>query len=166
VLTAISNRTILAGRTLTITNSATDAESPPQTLIYSLTGPPPSPSGASINPGSGILTWRPAIAQAGTNLLSVQVSDNGTPSLSATQSFSVIVNRPSQPGLTSPALSNGQFTLLISGDTGPDYTVQSSTNLVDWLPIFSTNSPALPFQFLDSNASNYRQRFYRVLLGP
>ena len=135
-------------------------------MTYSLVGPPQPPFGANINPSNGVFVWRPAIAQSGSNLFNVQVSDNGTPSLSATQSFSVFVSRPSQPGLTSPRLTNGQFTLLISGDTGPDYTVQSSTNLVDWLPIYSTNSPALPFQFLDSNSSNFSRRFYRVLLGP
>ena len=76
------------------------------------------------------------------------------------------MNRPVQPTLSSAALTNGQFRLLISGDAGPDYTVQASTNLVDWLPLWSTNPPTLPFLFSDPSATNFTRRFYRVLLGP
>ena len=167
ILAAISNRVILAGSTLMITNSATDAEAPPQVLSYSLAGLPAPPAGAAINSSNGLFAWRPVMAQAGTsNRLNIQVADNGTPSMSATQSFYVLVNRPAQPGLSSAAISNGQFRLLISGDAGPDYIVQGSTNLLDWVPLWATSSPALPFQFTDPAATNYRQRFYRVLLGP
>ncbi len=165
-LAAIANRVILAGQTLTLTNSASDAEAPPQWLTFSLTGPPLPPGGASINSSNGVFNWRPAIAQAGSNLFNVQVADNGTPSQSATQSFWVLVNRPAQPGLANALLTNGQFKLLISGDMGPDYTILSSTNLADWTPLSSTNPSALPFLFVDPSASNYNQRFYRVLLGP
>jgi hypothetical protein len=166
-LPAISSRTILAGATLLITNTATDAEAPPQVLTYSLIGQPPPPLGAAINSGNGLFAWRPAIAQAGTtNLVNVQVSDSGTPSLGATQTFSVTVTRPAKPGLVGASLNNGQFRFLVSGDAGPDYTVQASTNLANWVSLFTTSSPALPFQFADPTAANYRQRFYRVLLGP
>jgi mono/diheme cytochrome c family protein len=166
-LAAIPNRVILAGTSLLITNTAIDAEAPPQVLSYSLVGPVPPPAGANINASNGFFAWRPAMAQAGTtNLLTIQVSDNGIPSLSATQSFFVTVNRPVRPGLTSASITNGQFKLLISGDAGPDYTVQVSTNLLDWTALWTTNPPALPFQISDPGASNYPQRFYRVLLGP
>jgi hypothetical protein len=166
-LPAIPNRTILAGATLLITNAATDAEAPPQVLTYSLTGPPPPPAGAAINSSNGLFSWRPAIAQAGTiNLLNIQVSDSGTPSLCATQTFSVTVARPARPGLAGASYLNGQFSLLVSGDAGPDYTVQASTNLVNWDSLLTTNSPVLPFLFADPGTANYRQRFYRVLLGP
>jgi hypothetical protein len=162
VLAAISNRSIIAGAVLAITNSASDSDLPAQTLAYSLNGP----AGASINPSNGIFVWRPTMAQsATTNLFNVVVSDNGTPSLSATQGFSVVVNRPVQPGLTG-GLSNGQIRLSISGDSGPDYTVQASSNLLVWSSIFTTNQPALPFLFVDPGMTNADQRFYRVLLGP
>jgi hypothetical protein len=54
----------------------------------------------------------------------------------------------------------------VSGDFGPDYIVQASTNLTAWATIFTTNSPVLPFEWTDSVATNYPARFYRVLLGP
>jgi hypothetical protein len=167
VLPPISNRTILAGATLLITNTATDADAPPQVLTYSLVGAPSPPVGANINSSNGQFSWRPAIAQAGTtNLLNVKVSDNGVPTQTATQAFSVTVTRPAKPTLTSPALSNGQFKLLVSGDAGPDYTIQASTNLVNWVSLSTNNSAVLPFVFTDPSATNFRQRFYRVLLGP
>jgi hypothetical protein len=98
-------------------------------------------------------------------VLNVVVSDNGTPSLSATQGFSVTVNRPAQPALANPSVSGGKFGITISGDTGPDYTIQASSNLLNWSPILTTNPLSTPFQFFDS-ATNYPQRFYRVILGP
>jgi hypothetical protein len=164
VLSPISNRVMVAGATLLVTNSASDPDAPAQSLTYNLINPP---AGAAINSTNGVVTWRPLMIQAGaTSLLTVVVSDNGTPSLSATQSFWVTVNRPAQPGLASPLVSQGRFRMSVSGDAGPDYSVQGSTNLVNWATIQITNSPALPFLFTDPGSSNYIQRFYRVLLGP
>ena len=50
VLAAISNQTILAGRTLLVTNSATDADVPAQTLTFSLLT---APTNAAINAFAG-----------------------------------------------------------------------------------------------------------------
>jgi hypothetical protein len=162
VLAPISNAALIAGATLQFTNSATDLEAPPQTLTFSLLNAPP---GASVNSSNGVFTWRPAIAQGNTtNNMSVVAADNGSPSLSATQSFTITVTVPAQPvvHVSSPKPLN----LLINGDTGPDYTVQASTNLADWQNLFTTNSPLLPFSWSDPNAQTFTQRFYRVLLGP
>ena len=72
---AIANTNLLAGRTLSLTNNATDPNSPPQRLLYSLLT---APSGATINATSGVLTWRPAVAIAGTsNLFTVVVTHGG-----------------------------------------------------------------------------------------
>jgi hypothetical protein len=43
--------------------------------------------------------------------------------------------------------------------------VLASTNLVNWIPILTTNPPALPFAWTDSAATNYPARFYRVTIG-
>ena len=159
-----SNRTITAGQTLLITNSAIDPNHPAQALAFSL---PIAPVGATLNPSNGILNWRPLIAQAGSNYsFRVVVADNAVPSLSATQNFNVLVNSPAAPTVTSTTMSNGQFRALINGSFGPDYTVQASTNLAAWTTLFTTNSPAVPFSWADASATNYTARFYRVLLGP
>jgi glucosylceramidase len=59
VLSPISPQTILAGRTLNVTNSASDADIPPQTLTFGLLN---APAGAVINTNSGLFTWRPPVA--------------------------------------------------------------------------------------------------------
>jgi pectin methylesterase-like acyl-CoA thioesterase len=160
-----TNITINVGVNLAVSCTATDADTPAQTLTYSLlTGP----SGAAVDSGTGDFTWRPTVAQSdSTNNVSVVVTDNGTPNLSATNNFTVTVNLLTAPVVTAPAVSGGQFSLTITGQTGPDYTVQVSTNLTDvnWQTILTTNSPALPFTFTDTNGSLPLQ-FYRILVGP
>jgi hypothetical protein len=164
VLTAIPNQTILAGRTLLVTNSATDTDVPAQALTYSMLG---APSGAFINTNSGLFSWRPAIAQSpSTQTLAVVVSDNGTPALMATQSFAITVTQPAAPTLSSPSTTDGHFGFWLNGDTGPDYIIQTSTNLTSWVAVFTTNSPALPCYWADTNSVSSPVLFYRVRLGP
>ncbi len=164
VLATVSNRVLMAGATLLVTNSATDAEAPAQTLTFGLLAPP---TGAAINASNGILSWRPLVSQGGaTYPLAVTVTDNGTPTLAATQNFSVTVNSPMQPGIASAQINQGKFQMNISGDVGPDYSVLGSSNLLNWTVLQITNAPVLPYLFIDVNSTNYQQRFYRVLLGP
>jgi O-glycosyl hydrolase len=161
---AVANTNLNPGQTLTITNTATDPNQPAQTLTFSL---PVAPTNALLNATNGILTWRPLITQANSaNSFRVIVSDNGSPSLSATQNFSVTVLPAMSPVISSPTLSNGLFQLSVTGQAGLDYTVQASTNLTTWTNLFTTNPPALPFGWSDPAATNIPQRFYRVLLGP
>lgn len=146
-----------------MTNTVTDPNQPPQTLTWSLFSPP---GGATIDAG-GVFAWRPAMAQSSaTHSLVVRVADDGTPSLSATQGFSVTVARPPPPTLTGACLGNGQFNVVISGTGGPDYSLYQSTNLSVWSLLFRTNSPALPLVFADSEAASFGHRFYRVQLEP
>ena len=56
--------------------------------------------------------------------------------------------------------------VIFSGDPGPDYSVQTSSNLTDWVTVFTTNSPATPFSWTDPAAAQLPAQFYRVLLGP
>jgi hypothetical protein len=94
VLAPITNYTISEGDLLTITNSATDDTVPARTLTYSLGAG--TPAKATVDPVTGVFQWRPSPSQApSTNTISVIVSDNGTPSLSATQQFQVIVRQSS-----------------------------------------------------------------------
>jgi hypothetical protein len=164
VLTAISNQTIMAGRTLTLTNSASDTNLPSQTLLFNLVHPP---GGASINATNGIFAWRLAIAQSpSTQTVAVAVSDNGVPSMSATQTFLVNVARPANPIVTTTSPTNDQMGFWVNGDSGPDYIVQASTNLTSWATIANSNAPTLPFFWNDTNSITAPLRFYRVLLAP
>jgi len=163
-LAPIPGQSILAGRTLLVTNSASDADIPQQTLTFSLLT---APANATINSNSGLFYWRPTMAQSpSTQTVAVVVSDNGTPSLSATQTFMATVLRPSAPVMNAVSVTNNNLGFWINGDNGPDYTVLASTNLTSWAPVFTTNSPALPFYWFDSDTATYPIRYYRTVLGP
>ena len=164
VLATISNQTILAGRTLLVTNSASDTDSPPQTLTYGLAS---APTNAAIDPGSGVISWRPTMAQSpSTQAVAVVVSDNGVPVMSATQSFSATVIQPVVPLLSAATTTNKLFGFWINGDAGPDYTVQVSTNLTAWNPVCTSNSPPMPFFWADTNSLSNPMTFYRIQLKP
>jgi hypothetical protein len=164
VLAAIPNQSIMAGQTLLVTNSASDPNVPPLPLSFSLSQ---APAGASIGPDSGVFSWRPMISQSpSTQNVAVVVSDNGLPPLSATQSFNIMVAQPSAPTLHASTLSNGRFQFTINGNTGPDYLIQTSTNLTSWVTTFTNSSPSLPFVWVDTNSPVHPANFYRVLLGP
>ena len=163
-LAAISIQTVNVGQTVAFTASATDTDAPPQTLTFALVA---GITNEVFNTNCGAFSWRPLVTQAGsTNPFALQVYDSGTPSLSATQSFQIIVNSAIRPTLSAITFSNGHFTFQINGDTGPDYEVQTSTNLIQWGAAFITNSPAMPFSWQDTIASGVPAQFYRVLVGP
>jgi hypothetical protein len=147
-----------------VTNLAQDTDLPPQALVFHVLS---APAGVGLDPATGRLEWRPAIAQSpSTNLLTLVVTDNGVSSLSATQSFRVNVRQPVRPTLAIPAPLATPFTLTVSGDDGPDYVILTSTDLLFWQTGFTTNSPPLPFTWTDPTAPANPQRFYRVLLQP
>jgi hypothetical protein len=161
-LAPIASQTVNVGQTVAFTASATDTDQPPQTLTFALLS---GAANATLDPNSGAFSFRPLVMQANsTNAFTLQVSDNGTPPLSATQNFSVVVNPLSAPGISSISFNGGQFGFSIRGQSGPDYAVETSTNLTQWSPVFVTNSPALPFVWTDTN-SGLPWRFYRVKLG-
>ena len=165
VLAAVPNFNITAGQVLLVTNAATDPDLPAQTLTWSLAA---SPTGAAINSTNGLIFWRPAISQSpSTNLFWVSVTDNGTPAMSSTGSFSVKVARPIPPALLNPEVTAAGFQLFINGDVGPDYLIYASTNLAgNWQLLLTTNPAAMPFVFSDPTVTNFPQRFYRIQLGP
>src|SRR5204862_900819 len=72
VLAPIANRTVDEGSAVTITNSATDPDIPANSFIYSLD--PGAPTGASLDPTTGVFTWTPSEAQGpGTYPITVRV---------------------------------------------------------------------------------------------
>jgi hypothetical protein len=103
-----------------------------------------------------------------TNPVTMMVADDGSPALSATQSFTITVSPLSLPAMPSAGWSNGHFTLRVTNSiVGPDYAVQVSSNLANWSTLFITNSPPTNFfQWTDTNAAAAPERFYRIKVGP
>ena len=164
-LAAIPNFNIKAGQVLLVTNSASDPDVPEQTLTWNLLA---FPAGAVINSTNGLISWRPMISQSpSTNLFSVSVADNGTPTMNVSRNFTVTVARPIAPALLGSTVNAEGFQMEINGDLGPDYLIYGSTNLAsDWQLLLTTNPSSMPFIFTEPIITNYPQRFYRVQLGP
>ena len=91
-LSAVANQTLDEGTALTgLAAAATDGDTPVNTLTYSID--PGYPAGMSIDPATGSVAWTPTEAQGpGDYSVTVRVTDDGTPGLSDTKTFSVHVN--------------------------------------------------------------------------
>jgi hypothetical protein len=150
VLPSLPNLTIGEMTTLSVTNTASDSDLPPQSLAYSLVNPP---AGATIST-NGIITWTPTEAQGpGTNVITTIVTDSGFPQMTATNSFTVVVTEsnsppilPAQPDRTINELSlmtvintaadpdlplNGLTYTLVSPPAG---AAISSAGVITWTP--------------------------------
>src|SRR5206468_1535442 len=129
VLAVPADQTINQLGTLVVTNWATDADLPANTLTFSLVS---APAGVSLDANSGVLTWTPTESQGpGTNLITVQVTDNGPSLHNARTSFTVIVNEVNRaPVLAVPAdqTINELSTLLVTNTaTDPDLPANTLT---------------------------------------
>jgi hypothetical protein len=159
-LPAIASRTIHAGSTLSFTNAAGDPDVPAQSLTYRLdAGAPP---GASIGAATGVFVWNTTAAEAGgTNLITVRVTDDGTPALSDAKSFTVTLAAPLN--FQSTETAGGQFTLIWNSLPGTRYRVLrvDEVTATNWIPlvpdIVATGTTASVSEPVAAS-----QRFYRV----
>jgi glucuronoarabinoxylan endo-1,4-beta-xylanase len=166
IIAPVSNLTVNVGVTLLVTNTVTDSDLPAQTLTITPINIPANSTFGFNSPSTYTFTWRPLVSQADTtNLVILRVTDSGSPNLSATNNFTVTVNPIVQPVLGSVTLANGQVSLVINGPQGPDYILLTSTNLIDWQTLFTTNSPVMPLTLVNTNG-NDAARFYRIQIGP
>ena len=65
------------------------------------------------------------------------------------------------------ALPQRAFQFLVTGNVpGKENVIEASTNLINWLPISTNLTQTNSYMFLDTEATNFSRRFYRVLLNP
>jgi large repetitive protein len=100
-ITNPGNRTSTVGQVINLPISASDPNN--NTLTYSATG---LPTGLSINANTGIITGTIANGAAAANNVTVTVTDNGVPSLSASANFTWTVNPAGGQSVTSFTLIN------------------------------------------------------------
>jgi hypothetical protein len=125
----IANQSVGEGELLVFIVTATDPDLPAQSLTFSLGAD--APAGAAISP-DGLFTWTPEEAQGpGTNVISVIVADNGSPSLTATQRFTTTVaerNRvPELPPIPDKTVNEGELLSFTIVATDPDLPAQRLT---------------------------------------
>jgi hypothetical protein len=128
VLPLQTNLTINELTTLTVTNTATDSDLPTNTLTYTFLV---APAGAVIS-ANGIITWTTVETNGpGTNTFTTKVTDNGTPNLSATNTFTVIVNEvnsaPVLGTLLNPTINPGQTVSFTATATDSDVPANTLT---------------------------------------
>ena len=131
VLAPISDQAIKTGETLTVTANGTDPDLPANTLTHSL--PFGGPAGASIDSTTGVFTWTPDFTTADTTVgITIQVADDGSPPLSATQSFTIAVTASN----TAPSIA-----------AVPDQTVDEGVPLGVSISVTDTDQPAQAVAF-------------------
>jgi len=75
-----------------------------------------------------------------------------------------VTSQSAPPQLTGSYVgSDGAFHFNVSGYAGSSVIVQASTNLVNWLNLYTNQSP---FTYTNLDATNYSQRFYRAVVAP
>jgi hypothetical protein len=128
ILTALPTNTFAVDEltNLTVTNNATDAEIPAQTLTYSLAA---GTNGMAVNPATGVFIWTPQQTNSpSTNVVSVAVTDNGTPPLSATNTFTVIVKEvnvaPTLPTVSTQIVN--ELTLMTVTNSATNFNIHST----------------------------------------
>jgi RHS repeat-associated protein len=150
VLQPIPDQTVIEGQTLTVQAVASDPVEPPPQLTFSLDA---APQGATIDPATGLFTWTPTSSPQAVGV-TIRVSDDGTPALSATQSFTIIVNPPAvnhDPFFTSTPptqVTAGNAYSYLAQATDPDgdpltyslivapqgMTIKATTGAIAWTP--------------------------------
>src|SRR5205823_5625548 len=165
VLAAIPNRTNYLGTSVSFTATATDQDIPANILTFSLGTN--SPSGAVINPNTGVFQWTIPGPNSSTNSITVIVTDNGSPTLSSSQTFTVVGRIATIPVILDFQIINGNAVINFAGIPGEVYRVEATPSLappIQWSTV-STNVASTNglFQFVDAQAKNFPMRFYRAI---
>jgi hypothetical protein len=78
--------------------------------------------------------------------------------------WSAVVPKPAR--LTTLGWTDAGFKLGLSGEAGAKFELQRSEDLINWLPIMTEPHTSALVEFLDADAKNASQRFYRTRTAP
>jgi hypothetical protein len=130
----------------------------------------PTPTISYISPNStGTLSFRPAFSTTGTSVIAVTINNGQSANNTITRQFTITIvttataaAMPANLETKSPPTS-GQFAFAVNGVSGYKYVVQVSTNMTSWVSVLTNTAP---FMFVDTNASQFNQQFYRTFHIP
>ena len=101
-------------------------------------------------------------ADSSQSLYDADIDNN---SAASSVDFNLTAPEPSRLG-QGFLLRNGWFELPFYGSFGPTFTLQVSTNLVDWESLYLFVCTATPMTLTDTPIANVSARFYRVVTPP
>jgi uncharacterized protein (TIGR03437 family) len=117
VLNVPGPQSVNEGAPLTFTLTAMDVDTG-QTFAFSSAN---LPSGATLNPQTGVFAWTPNFTQAGSYAVNFTATDNGTPPLSETKTVTIVVgNVQTPPSAVPQQLMTDEETALAITLTGTD----------------------------------------------
>jgi hypothetical protein len=98
-------------------------------------------------------------------LAAVEVTPNGYAPRALASQGALLIGRAAAPGrLSSPRRgSSGEFIFSLTGDPGATYSIQASTDLVNWDTLTSALNATGTIEFTDPDAASFSRRFYRVV---
>ncbi|HXG49337.1 MAG TPA: lamin tail domain-containing protein [Methylomirabilota bacterium] len=154
IVTPISDKQVTIGQVLRFKVVASDSDAG-QSLSYAVQS---GPDGATID-GAGFFEWAPLAGAPAANPVTVRVSDNGSPSLSATRSFVVFVRAPA-----TIAASGGGYELSFPTIPGRQYRIEFKNDLAEetWqeLTVQTATGPEI---IIEDNPVGQPHRFYRLV---
>lgn len=145
----------------------------PNSFPPQMTPTPPNRSGA-YTMKVGIPNDLPYVILASTNLTDwLPISTNDVPGLLnftdwdstnyPERFYQMSWPAPQPPQVSAPNILAGAFQMQVAGISGQAWAVEFSTNLMNWISIF-TNMAGGTMDFVDTNAANVPYRFYRASL--
>jgi uncharacterized repeat protein (TIGR02543 family) len=118
--------------------------------------------------GTGVtLTATPDAGQSFLGWAGDASGTNNPLSITMDQSRVITANFTRKPILTanppSGGLTDQGFRVALEGEFGGAYGIESSTGLVNWLPLMTVTNPYGKGQFVDPASANVSRRFYRAV---
>lgn len=173
-LAAIADRTVEESSPLALAPAVTDIDFPANKLKFSLSAD--APVGATIDQATGAFNWTPTEAQGpSTNRITISVSDDGIPSLTASQSFSVIVTEKNSPPVladipdqriveetiltlaavaSDPDIPPNTLTFSLGPGAASGITIDPRTGLLTWTPTEQQGPGAAPLTVVVTDNGN------------
>jgi len=165
-----------------VSSNAFVSDTLPDSAGVTLVSSNSSVSGSSISVVGSTLSWNIGtlpVNAGGTLTLNFHINSSGVFTNSATvnavtadpnsddDSVQVIATvAPVLPPLIGPFVllgGGGGFQLSVTNDLGSTIVIQGSTNLVNWVPVYTN---VAPFTFTNFDTTSFPKRFYRAVVGP
>jgi hypothetical protein len=154
------SQTVGAGDTVAFNVTATGAAP----LSYQwLQNQRPLANGGNISGAITATLTLTSVTQTNAGNCTVVITNAGGSMTSSIASLTVVM----RPNLALPTLlPDGSVRFSLSATPDLTYRLDASTNLADWVALTNIANPSGTIQFIDLEATNFSQRFYRAVWVP